>query len=100
MNDDQPSALVWFRSPVFVNLLVSGVMQILAVSHVSTTLVEADVAKIVDLVLQIAAICFGAYAAWKRKSSTIQPLTLTTQGAASAVANASEPTIPTTELPK
>lgn len=101
MNDEpqQPSVIAWYRSPVFVNLIVSVIMQLMSVLHVAQW-AEADVSKLVDLALQIAAIAFAAYAAWKRKHSTVQPLALTKAGAENASAQASEPTIPKTEIPK
>lgn len=73
-------ASVWYRSPVFVGALVSVLCQILALIGFGGIATE-DVAKAVDGILQLVAIAAGAYAVWKRKQSTVQPLTLTQKGA-------------------
>jgi hypothetical protein len=67
-------AIPWYRSPVFVSLLVSVIMQAAVTFHLSTALAEADVAKFVDLVLQIVAIGAAGFAGFKRYRSNIQPL--------------------------
>jgi hypothetical protein len=103
MNDqpaDQPSVIAWYQSPLFVKLLVSLVMQIIALTPLAQVVTSADIAGIVDLVLQIAALALGSYALYDRQKSTVQPLTLTKAGAELASAEASLPTIPTTELQK
>lgn len=100
MNDTQPSVIAWWQSPLFVKLLVSLIMQVIVFTPLAQAVTSADVAAIIDLTLQIAAFILGSYALYDRKKSTIQPLTLTKAGAELASAEASLPTIPTTEINK
>lgn len=74
-------ALPFYRSPVFISLLVSIISQIAAVAGVADAVTTEDIAKGVDLTLQLVALGAAGYAAWKRKRSNIQPLTLTKGGA-------------------
>lgn len=74
-------ALPFYRSPVFISLLVSIVTQILSLLGVADAVTTEDIAKGVDLALQLVSLGAAGYAAWKRKRSSIQPLTLT-KGAA------------------
>lgn len=73
-------ALPWYRSPVFVGLIVSFICQVLAVVGVDSVAPDA-IAKLVDLGLQLLAIGSAAFAVYKRKVSPIQPLTMTQQAA-------------------
>lgn len=93
---DQPSAIAWYQSPLFVKLLVSLVMQLIALTPLAQSVATADVAAIVDLVISIAALAFGGYALVDRKRSTIQPLTLTKADAQFTSSMAEKPTIPET----
>lgn len=74
-------AVPFYRSPVFISLLVSIVSQIAAVAGVADVVTTEDIAKSVDLTLQLIALGAAGFAAWKRKRSNIQPLTLTKGGA-------------------
>jgi hypothetical protein len=74
-------ALPWYRSPVFISVLVSIVTQTTVVLGVADSVTTDDIAKFVDLGLQIVALSAAGYAAYKRKRSDIQPLTLTKGGA-------------------
>jgi hypothetical protein len=98
--NDQPSVIAWWQSPLFVKLLVSLIMQVIALTPLAQVVATADVAGIVDLVLQIAALALGGYALYDRKKSTVQPLALTKQSAANASAAADVPTIPVTTIEK
>lgn len=89
-------AIVWYRSPVFVGLIVSFISQVLAIVGVDSIAPDA-VAKLVDLGLQLLALGSAAYAVYKRKTSALQPLTVTTKGAVNhpqTIANASPPPAP------
>jgi hypothetical protein len=74
-------ALPWYRSPVFVSVCVSIISQLAVVLDVADQVTTDDIAKWVDLTLQLVALGFAGFAAWKRKRSDIQPLTLTKGGA-------------------
>lgn len=75
--NELPAALPWYRSPVFVSALVSVVTQLVVVFGLADTITAADIAKYVDLALQIVALAAAGYAMWKRKTSVVQPLTMT-----------------------
>jgi len=101
MNDEpQPSAIPWWHSPLAVKLLVSLVMQVIVLTPLAQKVSAVDVAAIVDLVLQLAALALGGYALVDRKRSKIQPLTFTTATADMTTRLAEQPTIPVTEIPK
>jgi hypothetical protein len=74
-------ALPFYRSPVFISVIVSIITQATVVLGVADAVTTEDIAKFVDLTLQIVALAAAGYAAWKRKRSNIQPLTLTKGGA-------------------
>lgn len=82
----------WYRSPVFVGVIVSVIMQVLALLHVADKVAEADLSKLVDLVLQLIALAAAGYAAWKRQRSPIQPLASTQKSADNK--NAASPVAP------
>lgn len=69
-------AIPWYRSPVYVALLVSIVTQVLKWTGLSEQVAAAEVATTIDNVLQLVALTAAGYAAWKRQTSEIQPLTL------------------------
>lgn len=74
-------AIPWYRSPVFISVGVSIVSQIVVLLGISDQVTTDDIAKGVDLTFQIIALGAAGYAAWKRKRSAIQPLTLTKKDA-------------------
>ncbi len=73
------NAIPWFSSPVMVGAVVSILSQAFVIFGVQVA--PDTISKDVDAVFQVIAIGAGLYSAYKRKSSTIQPLTLTQTGA-------------------
>lgn len=72
-------AIPWYASPVMRGAVVSIISQLVAILglHVTTDALTNDVGA----VFQVIAIGAGLYSAYKRKTSTVQPLTLTQTGA-------------------
>jgi hypothetical protein len=62
-------------------VLVSIFTQLAVILGVADTVTTEDIAKGVDLTLQLVSLGAAGYAAYKRKKSNIQPLTLTKGGA-------------------
>lgn len=75
------NAIPWYQSPVMVSAVVAIISQLLVLVG-KQDLVPIDVitAK-VEAFFQIVALGATLWAAWKRKSSPIQPLTVTKAGA-------------------
>lgn len=76
------NAIPWYQSPVMVSAVVAIISQALVlIGKQDLFPVDAITAK-VEAVFQIIALGATLWAAWKRKSSDIQPLTLNAAGAA------------------
>lgn len=76
------NAIPWYQSPVMVSAVVAIISQALVlVGKQDLFPVEMITAK-VEALFQIIALAATLWAAWKRKSSDIQPLTLNAAGAA------------------
>jgi hypothetical protein len=93
-------AQVWYQSAVMRGAVVSIVSQLVAILGLHVT--SDELANDVGAVFQVIAICAALYSAYKRKSSTIQPLTLTQTGAdlhPNTLANAQAP-LPVTQPSK
>jgi len=73
------NAIPWFQSPVMIGAVVSILSQALAIFGVQVA--PDTINKDVTAVFQVIAIGSGLYSAYKRKTSTVQPLTLTQTGA-------------------
>lgn len=69
-------ALPWYRSPVFIGAIVSILSQFVVLIGIADQITTEDIAKWVDVTFQVIALGSAGYAAWKRKRSDIQPLTL------------------------
>lgn len=75
------NALPWYRSPVFVGAVVSIISQLLVLIG-KQDLIPIDVlTRNVEALFQFIALGAGLYSAWKRKTSDIQPLTITKKAA-------------------
>lgn len=75
------NALPWYRSPVFVGAVVSIISQLLVLIG-KQDLIPVDVlTRNVEAFFQIVALGAGLYSAWKRKTSDIQPLTVSKKAA-------------------
>lgn len=70
--DAQP----WYRSRVFIGAVVSILSQLVVLLGIADQITTEDIAKWVDVSFQVIALGAAGYAAWKRKRSDIQPLTL------------------------
>jgi len=91
-------ALPWYRSPVMISQVVSFLSALTAISpKLATALGWTSTDAIntaVTSVFGVIAILAPLYGAWKRKTSVIQPLTLTQTGAdlhPNTLANAEKP---------
>lgn len=69
------NAIPWYQSPVMIGAVVSIVSQLVVLFGLN---IAPDVlSKDVDAVFQVLALAAAGYAAWKRKTSAVQPVTLT-----------------------
>lgn len=69
-------AIPWYRSPVFVSLLVAFVVQTARVFHVNRFATDADAQQLVDWILNLATLISLAAGLWKRYTSKVQPLAI------------------------
>ena len=75
--------LPWYRSPVYVGIVTSIISQLLALIGRADLFPAEQINAFVAGVFQIVAIGALAVSEWKRRTSPVQPLTLTKAGAES-----------------
>jgi hypothetical protein len=79
------NAIPWYRSPVYIGAVVTILSTLASLAPKTFTalgLTSPDaISHTVDTVFQLIALGAGAFTAYKRSSSTAQPLTLTQTGA-------------------
>lgn len=98
------NAIPWYRSPVFVGVLVSAVAQVIPLAGivgVKLNLTEDQLTQAAQGVLQLVSFGSALYALVKRKTSPLQPVTMTQKKADEKTAemDTSLPLDPT-ELPR
>ena len=92
MSDDQQT-IPWYQSKIIQRLALSLVVQILAATHLSSYLAGADLAVLVDDLLQAGGI---AYAAWALHARVVHPVPpVAPSQAAADKANVGKPKDPT-----
>jgi hypothetical protein len=96
----EPPALPWYRSPVYIAGITQLMSMLVVAAGLQTALPIEAINGYVEAVFVAIGVIAGIVGEIKRRKSAVQPLTLTKAGAELATAEASEPTIPTTELPK
>ena len=98
-------AIPWYRSPVYIGAVVtilSTLASLTPKTFLALGLTSPDtISHTVDTVFQLIALVAGGFTAYKRSSSSIQPLTLTQSGAdvhpAGTARQASEKPTPTVQ---
>lgn len=73
--------IIWYRSPVFVGVVVTIVMQLLSLFGAADIFPQEQVQAFIEGLLNIVSLGAAGYALWKRKRSDIQPVALTKSGA-------------------
>lgn len=71
------NSIPWYRSQVYVSALVAIIMQAGVIFGVSDQLVETDVTKYVNAVMELISLGASAWTLIARHRSTVQPITLT-----------------------
>lgn len=71
------STLPWYKSPVYVGIVTSIVSQLLALIGKADLFPTDQISGYVEGIFQVVALIALAVAEIKRRTSTIQPLTLT-----------------------
>lgn len=99
MTDEQlPNvAIPWYQSKIIQRLAFSIVVQVLALLHVSNKLASADLALLIDDVLEAFGIIYAAWAVHARVAHPVPPV-VSSQKKANIVNAVPDPSSP--ELPK
>jgi hypothetical protein len=71
------NAIPWYQSRVFIGAVVSIISQLLVLIGKQDVIPVDVITSNVEALFQIIALAAAGYAAWKRKTSDIQPLTIT-----------------------
>lgn len=76
-----PAAIPWYRSPVYIGAVVTVVSSLASVAPKAATelgLTSSDaISHLVDTVFGVVTVASGAYTAYKRSKSPVQPITMT-----------------------
>lgn len=91
---DQTTAIPWYRSKVIQRLAFSIAVQFLAVTHLSKYVANADLALLVDDLLEAAGMAYAAWAIHARVAHPTPPIVASQKKA--DIANADLPTPPPT----
>lgn len=74
---DEYTTIPWYQSQIIRRLALSIAVQILSVTHLSKYMASADVAMLVDDLLEAAGIAYAAWAVHARATKPIPPVALT-----------------------
>jgi hypothetical protein len=88
MSDPNPipglMTVAWYKSAIIQRLALSIVLQALSVLHLSKYAVAAEIAPLVNDLLEVAGLGFAAWAAHARITKAVPPVALTSARAAAA----------------
>jgi hypothetical protein len=88
MSDPNPvpglMTIPWYKSSIVQRLALSIVLQVLAVAHLSKYAVAAEIAPLVNDLLEVAGILFAAWAGHARLTKAVAPVALSKARAAAA----------------
>lgn len=79
---EAPASIPWYQSNVLRGLAVSVISQAVVILRTHGVIdpdADPDVAMLVDLIFQLAALGAAAYAGWSRLRQPTPPITLTKQ---------------------